>query len=221
MKEESSRQLVAQVAAPGKSLPSSAQAIPASAAGIGRRFSSAVLFVWRRRWRVLGVTFLLTLVGLIAGGAALLCWTDYHLRQARRAVEQGHNAVAARHLQACRRFRPDHPEALLLSAAVARRSGAWEQAEALLDRYWKLRGDDDALVCERLLLRATRGEVEEVQPLLEARIEREETSAPTAREALVAGLLYRYRLSEAGEQINRWLQHDPRSPGAWLLHGKW
>jgi tetratricopeptide (TPR) repeat protein len=149
----------------------------------------------------------------------LFFWFDYHLRAARRAVERDHNAAAVPHLQACLRHRPDHPEVLLLSARVARRSGAWTEAEELLDRYWRAHGDDDALALERLLFRATRGELESVQSSLQARIDRDDPSAPLAREALIAGLMFRFRLGEAEQQINRWLEHDPDNTLALLARG--
>src|SRR5205823_458805 len=104
-------------------------------------------------------------------------WFDHHLEAARQATERGHNAVAIEHLRACRLVRADHPEVLLLSARVTRRAGAWTESEALLDRYTELRGDDDALVLERLSLRATRGEIEATRPLLQLHIEQNDSAA--------------------------------------------
>jgi len=188
--------------------------------GAVRLLLAPFLFLQRRPGRALGVFTLLALIGLATAGAGLSFWVDYHLRAARRAVERGHIVVAIRHLRSCRQVRPDQSEVLLLSARVARRSGGWTEAEALLDRYWQLYGDEPALVLERLLLRATQGEVEAVQPLLQARIDQDDSAAPLAREALIAGLLYRYRLKEASEQIDRWLGRDPDNTTALLLQGK-
>src|SRR2546421_349562 len=83
----------------------------------------------------------------------------------------------------------DQPEVLILSAGVARRSGAWNEAEVLLDRYSDLYGDDESLVLERLLLKSTRGELDTTEALLQARIDRDGPDAALAREALAAGLL--------------------------------
>src|SRR5262249_3534548 len=150
--------------------------LPGSPPAPGSRWrtAAAVLlaplsYVRRRPRRALAWLAVLALAGLL-GALGMRLWAEYHLQAARRAVRRGHNAVAVRHLLACRRVRPDDPEVLLLSARVARRSGAWTEARVLLDRYWQQRGDDDPLVLERLLLRATRGEVEAVQPLLQLRI---------------------------------------------------
>ena len=177
-------------------------------------------FLWRRPGRTFGILALLALIGLVFGGVALFLWFDYHLRAARRATEQGHNPVAIEHLLACRRLRPDSPEVLLLSARVARCSGAWGEAETLLDHYWGLRGDDDALVFERLLLRATQGEEEATRLLLRTRTGADDPSAPVAWEAVVSGLIYRFRLKEAETEIGRWLERDPDSPPALLALGK-
>src|SRR5207247_2544071 len=75
--------------------------------------------------------------------------------------------------------------------------------------YWQRQGDDDALVLERLLLRAAKGEVEAVRPQLQARIDQGGPAAPLAREALVTGLLYRFHLGAADQHLERWLQAEP------------
>jgi tetratricopeptide (TPR) repeat protein len=170
--------------------------------------------------RAVAVLALLSLVGLAIGAVTAFVWSDYHLSAARREIDRGHNAAGFAHLMCCRKIRADHPEVLLLSARVARRSGAWIEAEDLLDRYWRQRGDDDALVLERLLLRATRGEVEAVGPLLEARIDKGGPAVGLMRDALVAGLLYRYRFNDAEKQIQRWLHDEPNSALALLAQGK-
>ncbi len=170
--------------------------------------------------RAAAVLALLALVGLISVGVVAFFWSDYHLGAARREIDRGHNAAGFAHLHSCRMVRPDHPEVLLLSARVARRRGAWTEAEDLLDRYWRQRGDDDALVLERLSLRASRGEVEAVRSLLESRIAQDDPGAALAREALIAGLMYRFQLDDAAWQIERWLQDDPEGTLALLFQGK-
>jgi tetratricopeptide (TPR) repeat protein len=109
---------------------------------------------------------------------------------------------------------------LLLQARVARRSGSWDDAQALLDRYWQRYGDDDRLVLERLLLRATRGEIHSVAPMLAARIALGGPDARLSREALVVGLLYRYRWAEAEYVLAGWLVNSPDDPLAILLQGR-
>jgi tetratricopeptide (TPR) repeat protein len=166
------------------------------------------------------ILVLLALGGLLVTALAALLWFDHHLRRARHAVELGHNAIAVRHLKACLRARPEHREVLILSSRVARRAGAWDESESLLNRYWQLYGDDDELVLERLLLRATRGEVEAVEPLLLVRVSQGGPQATLAREALITGLIYRYRLQTANQHVTEWLAAAPESALAWLAHGK-
>jgi tetratricopeptide (TPR) repeat protein len=167
--------------------------------------------LWLRRHpgRALALLGLTALLGLAVHLISRLCYEEYHLHAARQAVERGHNPAALTHLRVCRRMRPDDREVLILSARVARRSRSWSEAEATLDRYWELYGDEDALVLERLLLQAARGEVEAAGPLLRARIERDDPSSALAREALIAGLQYRFRLREAEREIEAWLSSDP------------
>ena len=184
------------------------------------RLLAPLWFLWHRPLRALGVMALLALIILPSTAAGLFLWSRHHLRAARVAVERGHNVVAVRHLEAGHFLLADHPEALLLRARIARRRGAWSEAELLLDRYWRQRGDDEALVLERVLLRAGRGEVEPTQGILQRLIDRDDTSAPLAREALVAGLLFRFHLDAAQKQIAAWLEHEPDSTLALLARGK-
>jgi predicted Zn-dependent protease len=103
---------------------------------------------------------------------------------------------------------------------VARRSGNWDEAEGLLNRCLEVSGNTDDLVLERILLRATRGELEETAMALAARIQAGGPNAELAHEALVAGLLYRYDWAGALSHLNDWLAADPDSTTALLLRGK-
>ena len=166
---------------------------------------------------------------LLAGALLLTCtlaiaatyfWFHHHLAIARVESDRGHNATAADHLRLCMGVWPENREVLLLSSRVARRSGAWEEADLLLDRYWNRYGDEDALAFERLLLRATRGELETAAPLLIARMTTGTPDARLAREALVIGLLYRFRWVEAELNLEGWLAASPEDTIAWVLRGK-
>lgn len=198
--------------------PPAPTAAPAAALRrVWRGLSAPARFAYHRPARA---ALLLVFLSVAFGAAALWWWFDYHLRAARAEVDRGHNAAATAHLRACRRLRPDHPEALLLAARVARRSGSWEEAESLLDRYWERNGDDDRLAFERVLLRTTRGDVERTAPPLFARIREGGPDARPAREALATGLMYRYRWAEAEKQLAGWLAAEPDDTAALLLRGK-
>jgi predicted Zn-dependent protease len=161
----------------------------------------------------------LVAAGTIGAGSAWI-WFAAHLRAARTELDRGHNAAAARHLDKCRHLYPDDRDVLVLLARVARRSGSWDEADFLLDRCSQLHGDGDELVLERLLLRTTRGEIEETGPAVLARIRAGGSAADLAREALITGLLYRFDWAAAARNLDEWLTEAPESTTAILLRGK-
>jgi predicted Zn-dependent protease len=147
-------------------------------------------------------------------------WFDHHLRAARTEVDRGHNAAAVRHLEKCRLIRADNREVLILSARVARRAGSWDETDFLLERYSAVHGEDERSVLERLLLRTSRGEIEETGPALVARIQAGAPEADLCREALVSGMLYRFHWGAAARFLGEWLAVAPDSTAALLLRGK-
>lgn len=165
---------------------------------------------------LLAVTGVLS--ALVAGG--LLVWFHHHLRQGRDAVERWHNADAFTHLTACRNLRPNHAETLLLSARLARRVGAWTEAESLLNQYAAAHGEDDAWAFEQLLHRAARGESDANIGALRARITSGGQQARLAREALIIGLTDQYRLAEVLAILDEWLKENPDDTIALLLLAK-
>jgi tetratricopeptide (TPR) repeat protein len=187
---------------------------------LGHRLLAPLRYARRRPLRALGYLALglLVVAGAAVGGTAL--WFQHHLTAARESVDRGHNAEAARHLLACRRVQSDHPAVVLLEARVARRVGDWDEAERLLDQYWAAHGDDDRLVFERLLHRATRGELETAGPPLAARIRAGGPDAGPAREALITGELSRFRWAAAERALDEWDAAEPDNTTALLLRGK-
>ena len=190
------------------------------ASRVRRLFLIPIRFARRRPRRTVGLilVFLLAVGGLSACGVVV--WYQYHLRGARRAIELGHTAVAIRHLESCRSIYQDHPEVLLLGARLARRSGYLEEAEAFLDRYWAVHGDSEGFVSERLFLRVAQGDVESTESSILSRISSDGPDAPLAREALIGGLMYRFRWAEAFDQIQRWLRQSPDNTAGLYLEGK-
>ena len=156
----------------------------------------------------------------IIGLAVVLVLFNQHLHAARLEVEKGHNSAAMRHLAWCRSVRPEQREVLILSARVARRFGSLEEADAILATYSREYGDDEQLVLERLLYRASRGELEESTPALRMRISQGGTAARLAREALTNGLIYRFRWKDAQALLDQWLGENPDDTLALLLKAK-
>jgi tetratricopeptide (TPR) repeat protein len=173
----------------------------------------------RRPGHFLAVAALLALITGAAGLSATHLWVGYHRRAARRALEKYHNAEAQRHLLQCLRVQPSDPDTLLLAARTARRADALEDAERLLDRYQERRGADEALVLERMLLLAQRGEFDSVEEFCQARVREDHPSTPLILEALVQGLIRMYRLGEAELWLAEWLKRQPDNTQALLFQG--
>ncbi len=174
----------------------------------------------RRLLRLILALAILTLFAACATGLGFRVWFTRQLDHARTELARGHNAAAVRYLQKCQRYRPDDREVLLLSSRAARKSGATDEAEFLLDRATLLYGDDPELVTERLYLRVSRGEIESVGVTVLARIREGGTDTALAREALITGLVTRFRWTEATKHLNDWLAIDPQATAALLLRGK-
>jgi tetratricopeptide (TPR) repeat protein len=173
----------------------------------------------RHPLRTLAVGLLLALIVFGAGMAAYHFWANYHLRAARTAVERYHDTEAMEHLAIYLRARQGDAEGLLLSARVARRLEAFEQAEQFLDAYRTLHGEDDNLILERVLLRAATGDVDEVSRFGHKLVEQDNPAASLILEAFVHGYLFMYRLNEASICLKIWLEREPDNPEAHWYQG--
>lgn len=185
-----------------------------------RGLAAPLRFARRRPRRAATLALRVLLPAAAAALVGTWLWFDSHLRLARREVERSHNAAATAHLRACRTIRPEQREVLILSARVARRAGSWDEAEAFLTHYWERYGDEGPLVLERLLQRATRGDLGTVAPQLMARVREGGPEARLAREALVTGLLFQFRWAEAERLLAEWLSGTPDDTIALVLRGK-
>ncbi|MFO0803856.1 MAG: tetratricopeptide repeat protein [Gemmataceae bacterium] len=168
--------------------------------------------------------FRTAVAGLVLAVAAAIgvAYFSYsrELDRAQSEADKGHNAAARRHLARCRSLWFPTRDMLLLDSRVARRSGDWEEAAAVLDAYSHRFGDDDRLAAERLMLIATQGDIEFAAPRLIAIIEEGRPEVRPAREALIIGLLFRFRWLEAERNIDAWLAVAPDDPTAVFLRGK-
>jgi tetratricopeptide (TPR) repeat protein len=190
------------------------------ARGILRSLFVPLLYIKRHPVRTACSILLIGLIGVGLTVVGIYLFVDYHLSAAQKAFDRGHNIETIEHLRSCRQFRPDKREVLMLCARVARRSNAWNEADEFLARYAQLHGETEELAQERLFNRAARGEIETVGPLLLEYVNRGGALANLAREALISGLLYRYLLPSAEQEINRWLQSDPDSTMALQLRAR-
>src|SRR5205823_821197 len=126
---------------------------------------------------------------------------------------------ARTHLDESLRAWPRDPDALLLAARAARRTGSFDLAEHFLGRAEQAGAAEEGLTLERVLLRAERGDVDEVRPFCERLIAGGGPDADLALEAVAHGLARGYRLAEAQEVLDRWQKLRPDSAQAALVQG--
>jgi tetratricopeptide (TPR) repeat protein len=182
--------------------------------------SAPALFVYRHPARALLRIAISALVAGLLVAAGLWIWFDRHLHLARVELEKGHNTVAIRHLQLCQWLRPENREVLLLASRIARRMGSLDDSELLLNSYWQRYGDEEQLVSERVFHRAVRGDIESVGQSLRMYIIQGGGQARLAREALVTGLIYRFRWGDAQVVLDEWLAETPNDTLALVQKGK-
>ena len=171
----------------------------------------------RRLW---AVAALLVLVGV---GVALIgphVRAGYHLHAARTELQRHHNRQAIQHLQACLRTWPSSSEALLLAARAARRAHAYDEADRCLQKYYQVRGLDEAGGFEQLLLAVQRNVDDHLVAQCRHHVEQEHPDTILILEALAQGYLRHYRLPEARFCLNLWLERQPDNPQALCLMGQ-
>jgi tetratricopeptide (TPR) repeat protein len=178
-----------------------------------------LLTLVRHPWRTLGVIVLLALIGVGTFLAGVQLWADYHFKKAKEAVGRYHNAEAREHLDACFTVWPDDPDVLFLAARTARRLRAFDRADQYLDEYFRLRGEDEDLTLERVLLKAARGEMDRVEVFCKNLVSKGHPATPLILEALVAGYAHSYRLREAGFCLQKWLELQPDNTQALMDRG--
>jgi tetratricopeptide (TPR) repeat protein len=166
---------------------------------------------------VLATLLALILLGTGLAGANL--WALYQYRAARTELERYHTAAARGHLERCLSVWPRDPDALLLAARAARRSGSFDGAKHFLARAEKAGARDDDLTLERVLLKAELGDVDEVRSFCDRLVEGGGPGAALASEALAKGLMRVYRAPEALAVLDHWQQLQPDSPQTALLRG--
>jgi predicted Zn-dependent protease len=179
---------------------------------------AAAVFGLLRRPRAWAAVLLLALAaaGVALAFPHLRAW--HHWRAAHRELERYHNPQAIHHLQICLGIWPKDPDVLLAAARSARRALSYPEAQRLLEMYQRTRGLDEAVSLEQLLLSAEL-QVDSVAEACWHRIERNEPETPLILEAVTRGYLRHYRLVEARQCLNYWMQNQPDNPQAHSLDG--
>src|SRR5262249_37737011 len=117
--------------------------------------------VIRRPLLLVACAALLALFGFGAWMGTRQIWAWHEFRAGRTALERYSPLEASEHFEACLQVWPNDPDALVLAARAARRLDAFEKAEELLNRAHGMKRNYDPIL-ERLMLRAARGELDQV-----------------------------------------------------------
>jgi tetratricopeptide (TPR) repeat protein len=164
---------------------------------------------------------LLLFIGGGVGMSGVNLWASYHLRAARSAMERYHTREAISHLQAALSVWPRDPETLPLTSRAARRMGAFDKAEQLLDVYQELRGaNDETLILERILVHAERGDIESTREYCQSLIQQDHPDAALILEALGRGFMRTYRLHDAEICLQEWFNRQPDNAQAYFIQAQ-
>jgi predicted Zn-dependent protease len=158
----------------------------------------------------------LAFAGLATGLVLAFAMPRYHLRAARKALEQFHADEARTHLNACLKAWPASGEVHLLAARAARLADDPQAAEAQLQDCEKLDRSPE-VVLERAMLHAQFGDVDRVEGYLRQQVVEEHPDTLFIMDALIRGYIRLYRVNLAQFTVKLWLERYPDSPQA-LLH---
>ncbi len=176
-----------------------------------RRCGRLLLVPFRRPGRLLVLLILLGLIGAGGTAAGMYLWASKDLRAARESVARHQDLAARDQLTFCLKVWPRDAETLHLAARTARRLGALDESSHFLDRYQQVRGLDDELLLERMLLRLERGEIDDTSEFWQQRINQNHADTSLIFEALVRGFIRSYRLRDAEETLGRWRKREPEN----------
>jgi tetratricopeptide (TPR) repeat protein len=160
----------------------------------------------------LGLALLLLGIGFL-GGVNLWAWREF--RAARQALEEERFPEAARHIDACLWVWPRSVTAHHLAARIARWNRDYQRAEEHLNTCRRLQPDTtEAVQLEWLLLRAERGETDEVAPTLRNCVSHDHPQTEEILATLARTYMRQLRYLGALHCLNAWLQHHPDSARA-------
>jgi predicted Zn-dependent protease len=170
-----------------------------------------------RLWGVFLALGLLLVGCSVWAGPQLWAW--HHLRAARTELARFHAAQAQSHLAVCLRIWPHSPEVHRLAGRCARLQRRLDEARQELEECQRLEASSSPdSVLEWALLRATAGDLDSVEDFLKARM-----NSPTAdsiRQALAEGYRRMYRIRDAMNLVNRWLEEQPDNVQALISRGE-
>lgn len=176
-----------------------------------------------RRVKIGAALLLLALIAVAAVSAGRDLWADWHFRACETAVRAGDYALGQRHLDSCAKVWSSSWRCHLWRIRLARLSGRLDDASRLLLAA-EVRQRDiprELLSLEAQLLKAQQGlcDVNEETELRE-RVNQDHAEAPLCLHALSLGYLRLYRLYDAEDCLNLWLESQPHNIDALMHLGK-
>jgi tetratricopeptide (TPR) repeat protein len=163
------------------------------------------------------------LIVVLGAGVWMCSWRLYgwhHLCAGKQSLDHDHYRKALEQLQAALWAWPDDPEVLFLAARAARRAGELGAAEHYLGQCQAAPALADRAPLERVLLRATRGEMDAVAAYCRSLLERGDPDTPLILEALAQGYSTALRFPEASACLDDWLMRMPDHPQALYVKGR-
>jgi len=173
-----------------------------------------------RRSTAVRVTFALAIFAVAAwlGGWQVYGW--YHWLAGQRSLQANHFRDALQHFRAAIKAWPNNGAASFFAARSARRMGDLELADGYLRQCQTVPSLADQAAFERVLLRASKGEVDEVENYCHALLEQGHPETPLILEALAVGNLTVLRFAAASQAIERWAEISPDDPQVVFLKGR-
>jgi tetratricopeptide (TPR) repeat protein len=154
---------------------------------------------------------------VIGSGVAGTWW--YWRREFSRANQEAHlshSEAALTHVRHCLSIRPKHVPTLLLEARLRRVAGDFDAAEEALQRALASQGEaNEDIQLEFVLLRAQRGEFDNVEAGLWQCLIQGHPQSPIIAEAMASVYIARLQLSPAFMLVNKWIELDRDNPKAW------
>src|SRR5262249_49954161 len=137
-----------------------------------------------------------------------------------RALQTYDFSKARAHLLLCLDAWPKSPEVHFLLARTARRSGDYEEAKLRLAKCEEHGGIPENIELERLLQRAQRAELAGIEALLWTYVRRDHPDKTMILEAMTTGYMQTFRLPQAVETLNLWLEREPENVQALFWRGQ-
>jgi tetratricopeptide (TPR) repeat protein len=134
-------------------------------------------------------------------------------------MDHYHSLAAFSHLDITLDVWPRDADSLLLAARLARRLGKYADAGQFLARYQEVRGDDEDLTLEQVLLRAERGELDDVVRFGQALLNENHPASSLILEAFARGYMRIFRAEDASACCKLWQEREPSNPQAHFLEG--